>query len=115
MDKPWFKLNPNDEKDRWWLYTSIINVKTAAQNKKDDDILGHFIIEDKNYYRLSTWYKDDPNRYLSIVYNINWGFNTNFHKIKEGDIVTKKDFKFKAYDCIVKQNKKCIILERIFD
>lgn len=118
MYKPWLKLDPNNIKDRWWLYTSIVNTALAAKNKTEDEILCHFIIEDhymnNKFYRLSTWYKNDPNRYLSIVYDINWAFDKSLNEIKEGDIITKEKLNFKARHCIFKKDK-CIILERIFN
>lgn len=122
MDKPWFKLNPNNFSDRWWLYTSIVNTKTAQIEKKDTDIICYFIIQDYNnninsvFYRTSVWYRDDPNRYLIIDSDYTWKFNKKLRDIKKGDIVITGDEKFNAYNCnfcLPEQQEFCKILERI--
>lgn len=122
MDKPWFKLDPNNIRDPWWLYTSIRDTKTAARFKSDRDIICYFIFKDANregtFYRFSTWYKDDPNRYISIKKNYDWTFDKYLHEMKEGDIVHEMDMKFIVNDCsfcLDFQKDSCKILERIED
>lgn len=122
MNKPWFKLNPNNNSDRWWLYTSIINTKTAQIEKKDTDIICYLIIQDYNnntksvFYRISTWYRNDPNRYTTIYTDYTWKFDKKLCDIKEGDIVSTGDEKFNAYNCnfcLPEQKEFFKILERI--
>jgi hypothetical protein len=124
MEKPWFKLNPNNDKDRWWLYTSITDTKAALKQKDSSKILCHFIIkynDNKDVkYRILTWFKNDPNRYLFIVRNnISLGFSKNLEDMVEGEIVkTDEGIKFEVYDCRFNeqnQNFVCKILERIDD
>ena len=124
MNKPWFNLDPNNINDRWWLYTSITDIKLASTIKADVDVLCHLIIQDEDsrgqFYRISTWYKNDPNRYVSIKYDYNWDFDKPLKEMKEGDIITYYYYiKFKVYDCISVsgplKTDKCKILERMED
>ena len=66
MEKPWFQLDPNNEKDRWWLYSSIRDTRTAAIPKMYNNISCHMVIKYTNnpteIYRISTWFYNDPNR-----------------------------------------------------
>jgi len=127
MNKPWFDLNPNNFRDRWWLYSSITNTKSASTIKNETDVICHLILQDNNdmgkvFYRVSTWYKNDPNRYLTIRYDtkdlkINKTIN-GLADFKEGDIVIINDIKFAVYKCRFggpDQVEYCKILERIED
>lgn len=104
MENPWFKLNANNFNDRWWLYSSILNTETAKKEKNVNDIICILIIQDTNdvgmeYWRCNTWYKDDPNRYLNVIYNKNeWTFDKPLVEMKEGDIVTSNNNKYKVYN-----------------
>lgn len=120
MEKPWFKLNPNNLNDRWWLYTSIIDTKTSFMTKNDSNILCYFILQDHNmggiFYRISIWFKDDPNRYMYIKYDKDWFFDKKLNDMKEGDIVNTYSCKFKVNNCSFAQpfqQDMCKILERI--
>jgi hypothetical protein len=121
MEKPWFKLDPNNHNDRWWLYSSIFNTETDKMEKKYDNVLCQLILQDTNdmgniYWRFSTWYKDDPNRYSNMIYVHQWPFDISITDMKEGDIVTRNDIKFKIYNCrfsYPNQIHLCKILERI--
>ncbi len=126
MDKPWFELDPNNFNNRWWLYSSIKNTQTDSIEKTDENIICHLIVQDTNmvghkFYRFSTWYKDDPNRYMSIKYDTNWGMNKTIKDltdIKEGDILIKDNIKFNVYKCKYGspgQVEFCKILERIVE
>jgi len=104
-NKPWFKLDPTNFSDRWWLYTSIKNHKSTLVPKTDEDIECHFIIQDCNasgtvtIYRISTWYKNDINRYLNIGYDLNWFFDKKLCEMMEGDIVMYDGrHKYKVYN-----------------
>jgi hypothetical protein len=121
MEKPWFKLDPNNHNDRWWLYSSIFNTETDKMEKKYDNVLCQLILQDTNdmgniYWRFSTWYKDDPNRYNNMIYVHQWPFDISITDMKEGDIVTRNDIKFKVYNStfsLPNQIHFCKILERI--
>jgi hypothetical protein len=120
MDKPWFRLSPNDFKDRWWLYTSIIDTKSASIVKHDINILCYLIIQDYDkrgiFYRVLTWFKNDPNRYLYIKYDDDWIFDKPLKYMNVGEIVQTHNNKFKVYDCAFLtplQKEFCKILERI--
>ena len=79
MDKPWFHLNPNDYKTQWWCYSHIIDQDSASILKDEDETLCHFIIQDCNmggsFWRVSTWYNNDPNRYSHILFQPEWKFS----------------------------------------
>lgn len=121
MDKPWFVLDPNNWSDRWWLYTSITDTKKAFMDKNDTDIQCYLIIQDHNmggiFYRISVWFKDDPNRYNYITSETEWIFDKKLKIMNEGDIVNNKyNCKFKVYDCRFSgpsQRDFCKILERV--
>ena len=125
MEQPWFKLNPNNDKDKWWLYTSITNTKTAIIPKKSLNISCHFIIkyinkEDDVNYRILTWFKNDPNRYLDVIRNDNsLTFQKKLEHMKDGEIVKNDEaIMFEVYECKFYQENKdfvCKILERIDD
>jgi len=120
-DKPWFNLNPNNFNDRWWLYSSIVNTQTDKLDKIDDNIICQLIIQDTNdvgyeFWRCSTWYKDDPNRYSQNIYGNDWKFNKSLRDMKEGEIVIKNNNRYKVYNCKFgspDQIDFCKILERI--
>lgn len=120
MDKPWFNLDPNNFADRWWLYSSITDNECYRKPKIYDDVICHLIIQDNNmggeFYRISTWYKNDPNRYVTLVYNYNWDFDKPLVVMKEGEIVSRFPYKFQVYNCKfsdIYQKDFCKILERI--
>ena len=120
MDKPWFKLDPNNSKDPWWLYTSITDTKTASMEKNELDIQCYFIIKNYNiesiFYRVSIWFKNDPNRYTFTRYDNDWKFDKRLHEMNEGDIVNINNNKFKVYNCQFSEPSQidmCKILERI--
>lgn len=120
MEKPWFKLDPNNLSDRWWLYTSIVDTKTASMEKSDLDVECYFIIQEHNmsgiFYRISVWFKNDPNRYTYTRYDSEWKFNKKLNEMNEGDIVNTFSCKFKVYNCRFSsplQLDFCKILERI--
>ena len=57
MDKTWFKLDPNNLQDRWWLYTSITDTKKALIEKNFKNVECYFIIQERNkseeiFYRV---------------------------------------------------------------
>ena len=116
--KPWFQLNPNDYTTQWWRSSNIINNNYTQLYKDEKDILCHFILQDCNiageYWRVSTWYENDPNRYSQILFQNEWKFS------KEHDIVhlnTNTDIKFKVSLCsfLIQENQInfCKILERV--
>lgn len=121
MEKPWFTLDPNNLKDRWWLYTSVTDTNKASIPKHDIDIYCYLIIQENNgkgdiFYRVSVWFKDDPNRYSFVEYENDWIFDKKLHEMKEGDIVNTYSCKFKVYNCSFLsplQINMCKILERI--
>jgi len=118
--KPWFHLSPNEFTERWWRVTEIVD-----ENAKpiDDDIMCYFIIQDGNmsgnFWYLTSWYINCPNRYTSVLYPSTWKFNKKMKDISEGDIVSLKEnpnIQFKAYNCKLvfeEQMEYCKILERI--
>ena len=99
--------------------SEIINTDTCKQPKKPKDILANIIIQDANmfgeFWYVTTWYIDDPNRYYSHVYKNDWGFNKPLTEMAVGDIVHlthDPEIQFTVYNCL-EQNKFCKILERI--
>lgn len=122
MDKPWFNLDPNNFNDRWWLYTSIVDTEASKKDKHEYNTLCYLILQDHNmggiFYRVSVWFKDDPNRYTYIKSDAydDWIFDKKLNEMKEGDIVNTHDCKFKVYDCKFSSPSQldfCKILERI--
>ena len=102
MEKPWFKLDPNNFKESWWICSSIYNEETAKIQKNPKDIICLLILQDSNlmghvYWRCSTWYKNDPNRYYHIIYGNEWPFDVSLVNMKEGDIIIKDDLKFMVF------------------
>jgi hypothetical protein len=72
------------------------------------------------YWRVSTWYKNDPNRYVSIILQYQWDFEKRLDEMEENEIVhliTDQNIKFKVKLCKftynLEQSKYCKILERI--
>ena len=122
--KPWFQLNPNDYTTQWWRSSNIINNNYTQLYKDEKDILCHFILQDCNiageYWRVSTWYENDPNRYSQILFQNEWKFSKSLIDMKEHDIVhlnTNTDIKFKVSLCsfLIQENQInfCKILERV--
>lgn len=103
MDKPWFNLDPNNFEERWWTHSSIYDEETAKIQKNQKDVRCLLIIQDSNlmgheYWRCSTWYKNDSNRYYHIIYGNNeWPFDVSLVDMKEGDIITKDNLKFMVF------------------
>jgi hypothetical protein len=104
MEQPWFQLNPNVYDQSWWLYSDIIDDACCHTIKTDNDISCYLILQQCNqaghYWRVSTWYKNDPNRYLSILYESNWKFQKELTEMKENEIVhlrTNRDIRFKVH------------------
>lgn len=101
MENPWFNLDPNNLKDKWWLYTSITDTKAASIDKFETDIICYLIIQEHNletvFYRISVWFKDDANRYIAIKNKLD--FDKKLSDMKEGDIVNIYSSSFKVYDC----------------
>jgi hypothetical protein len=120
MEKPWLNLDPNNFDDRWWLYTSIFDTNASKREKNDSDIVCYFILQDHNiggkFYRVSVWFKNDPNRYMYVKYDSDWIFDKKLNEMNEGDIISTYTCKFKAYNCrfaLPFQINMCKILERI--
>ena len=90
-DKPWFKLNPNDFRTQWWRSSHIIDANSAKIFKSDNEAICYFIIQDSNmcgeYWRVSTWYNNDPNRYSTVLGKTNWNFSSSLIQMKENDII----------------------------
>jgi hypothetical protein len=124
MDKPWFKLNPNDFSTEWWRYSDIIDDNIAQILKDEEEIICYFIIQDCNmcgeYWRVSTWYNNDPNRYSYIIFQTEWNFSKSLIEMKENDIVylnINPNIKFKVkisrFSVDKNQLEYCKILERV--
>lgn len=121
MEKPWFNLNPNNFKDRWWLYSEILDRETNKKLKNEDDILCQLILQDINdmghvRWRVSTWYENDPNRYCDIIFGHQWPFDIELVNMKEGHIIEKNNLKYKVHYCSFSNPNQidyCKILERI--
>ena len=120
--KPWFELDLNNFSNNWWLRSDIKNTNYMAIYKNPADVLCHFIIQDTNnmghiFYRFSTWYQNDPNRYSYINYANEWPFTKSLKEMKEGDIVTDTNMKFNVFECPFATNSQrdfCKILESTF-
>ena len=104
MEQPWFKLNPNVYEPSWWLYSDIIDNDCCQTIKTDDNILCYLILQDCNqgghYWRVSTWYKNDPNRYSSILSENCWKFQKQLTEMKENETVhlrTNTYIRFKVH------------------
>jgi hypothetical protein len=118
-DKPYLYLSPNDNY-KWWRITEIIDETYVQINT---DIECYFIIQDANmcgnFWYISTWYFNCPNRYSKTVYNSCWPFDKQFSDILEGDVISlldSPDIKFKVHNCknvFEEQTNFCKILERI--
>ena len=122
--KPWSQLNPNDYTTQWWRFSNIIDNNYTQLFKEEKDILCHFILQDCNiageYWRVSTWYNDDPNRYAQILFQNEWTFSKLLIDMKEHDIVhlnTNTHIKFKVSLCSFATQENqidfCKILERV--
>lgn len=103
MENPWFNLDPNNSKDKWWLYTSITDTKSASIDKFETDIICYLIIQEHNsekvFYRISVWFKDDPNRYIAIKNEFDYKFDKKLSDMNEGDMVNIYSSSFKVYNC----------------
>ena len=123
-DKPWFQLNPNDFSTQWWRSSHIIDTNSAKLMTTDNEVICHFIIQDSNicgkYWRVSTWYNNDPNRYSTIMGQSTWNFSKPLILMKENDIVylnTNPTIKFTVNNCKfsdTEQQDYCKILERVY-
>lgn len=113
--KPWFKLDPHNKKDNWWLYASIRDTNSANKYKEENGIICILALQNDNNYSISTWFENDINRYLLFDNNIIWDFNKPLIDMCEGDIVYRHNMEFVVYDCKFEGPKKrfCKILERI--
>ncbi len=119
-DKDWFQLSPNNNDIRWWRITDLID-QTYIPN--EDEIECYFIIQDGNmsgnFWYVSSWYLNCPNRYADIIYHSTWKWNKPLTSMTEGDVVYLSDNSniiFKVYDCphaYKEQQPFCKILERI--
>ena len=124
IDRPWFQLNPNDFSTQWWRSSQIIDTNSAKLTKTDNDVICYFIIQDSNicgeYWRVSTWYNNDPNRYSTIMGQSTWNFSKPLILMKENDIVylnTNPTIKFTVNNCKfsdTEQQDYCKILERVY-
>lgn len=103
MENPWFELDPNDWDSRWWLRSDIIDEESALKERKDENIKCHLILQDHNlcgeFYRFSTWYNDDPNRYYSIRYDIIDIIGKPLHHLLDNEIVNYRGLNFRVYTC----------------
>lgn len=125
ISKPWFQLNPNDFSTQWWRSSHIIDTNSAKLMTTDTEVICHFIIQDSNmcgeYWRVSTWYDNDPNRYSTIMGKNAWNFSKPLIEMKENDVVyinTNPDIKFEVYNCKfsdTEQQDYCKILERVYN
>ena len=104
MEQPWFQLNPNVYEPSWWLYSDITDDNCCHTIKTDNDIRCYLILQHCNqgghYWRVSTWYKNDPNRYSSILSENCWKFQKELTEMKENEIVhlrTNTDIRFKVH------------------
>ena len=122
MERPWFNLDPNNLYDRWWLYSSIIDTKKHKATKFITDIQCYLVLQEQDmngiFYRITTWYKDDPNRYQCRKYDKEIMIQKKIQDMHEGDIVDIDNMKFKIYNCRFSsplQINFCKILERIIE
>lgn len=119
----WFLLDPNDFQSKWWKNNEIVDPNKFNDNKELKDILAVYIIQDGNmggnYWYVSKWYSNDPNRYNRILFQNNWPFNKELTQMKPGDIIyllDNSDIKFNVYYsnfALPNQKKFCKILQRI--
>jgi hypothetical protein len=72
------------------------------------------------FWRISTWYNNDPNRYMQSYFKTQWNFSKPLTEMRENDIVclnTKPNIKFKVKLCrfVIKEEQMdfCKILERV--
>ena len=72
------------------------------------------------YWRVSTWYNNDPNRYSYIIFQTEWNFSKSLIEMKENDIVylnINPNIKFKVkisrFSVDKNQLEYCKILERV--
>ena len=88
------------------------------------ETLCNFILQDCNmdgeYWRVATWYNNDPNKYSNILFQAQWNFSKPLTEMKENDIVclnTNPNIKFKIKLCRfvteAVQIEFCKILERV--
>jgi hypothetical protein len=125
IHRPWLQLNPNDFSTQWWRSSHIIDANNAKIVKSDNEVICYFIIQDSNmcgeYWRVSTWYNNDPNRYSTVLGQTNWNFSSSLIAMKENDIVYlnhNPNIKFKVNLCrFSEDNQKdyCKILERVYN
>ena len=125
ISKPWLQLNPNDFSTQWWRSSHIIDTNSAKLITTATEVNCHFIIQDSNicgeYWRVSTWYNNDPNRYSTIMGQSTWNFSKPLIEMKENYVVyinTNPDIKFKVYNCKFSETEQqdyCKILERVYN
>jgi len=126
MDKPWLQLDPNDFTTQWWRYSNIVDNDLNIIIKDVNNTLCHFILQDCNlggiFWRVSTWYNNDPNRYSETVYQNEWNFSKSLIDMQKNDIVclnTNTNIKFKVSLCKFIRRPYdisfCKILERVDD
>lgn len=103
MVEPWFQLDPNNYSEQWWLYSHIIDKNYAEIFKDESEIQCEIIIQDCNvsgiFWRVSTWYTNDPNRYSHTLLESKWNFSKSLKEMKENDILhlnTHPNIKFKV-------------------
>lgn len=113
--KPWFKLDPHNKKDNWWLYASIRDTNAANKYKDEDGIICILALQHDNNYSISAWFENDINRYLLFYNDIGCIFDKQLTEMQEGDVIHFHDMEFIVYDCKFEGPKKgfCKILERI--
>jgi hypothetical protein len=121
--KPWSLLDPNDYQSMWWRKNQILDINICQYTKEPTDILAYYIIQDGNmggnFWHITMWYVNDPNRYNFIMFPNQWPFNIELTNMKPGDIIylTKNpNIKFNVHYSLFgrpEQHKFCKILERI--
>jgi hypothetical protein len=93
--KPWTLLDPNDFQSMWWRTSEIVDITICQYMKEPKDILAYHIIQDGNmggnFWHISQWYINDPNRYNEIIWDNQWPFNIELTDMKPGNIVHLKE------------------------
>ena len=125
MEKPWFDINPNITNDKWWLYSSVVDCEKNEQCEHDENkVVGYLILQDcvgphqRLVYRLSIWYKDDPNRYQRTIYDLDWlQCGEHLASLNKNDIITTTSGNvFRVHECLFSSFSQldfCKILEKV--